>query len=659
MASVAQDFGDFNIATSSLHALSNNMTAAPQATEKHSPHTSPRCVRRSTTSSVMAVQNDLYAGHNTTMPTSSIVGGNPSSSNGSVNGNGGPLNYALNVGLNGLPSNATIQTSSIGLPAMAQATSAAVAASTTSIQKSTHRMSAPTIGTNSIPTSTPVLLGYGHKCMGRVTVENITNSTNGNNGCINSSNNNNNIIDSSLNSSYAILQNLQEINTHNNNSNAGSGNTNHKSTVNVVGKELQISGGGLRRDSYSGGCTHVSSSTAPPLPPRKSSPGAENSNMTMNVPMTQNSIQDAPIHKFINHMNNVNSTSQDNLIELNSNCNITSIMAPPIPPHHGAITVVSDMNSITTNTAATIITTTAMAMSANNNNNHAHCLNSSDKYPQSRVADNSHHNNTERDHVDEDDNENHPETCIEIDLLLDEDIVGPAETIVGVIDTRPLEARLSQPTTITNKLTVISGINHGHLSATPLSSIMPLTVATVTTSTTLASSSSSSSSSSSMSLAGNYMHLSSTHSASSLGSKEKPTGTTNTTGATAAAAPTEAVGAFIPYSNDDDERLSSNISPSCPIPPTNSILTTSRTMNDDSHMNHNNDNVLLYENLSIGPKVDSHNNVPYENINVEYIVRLMNEGYSKENAITALGISRNNIEMACDILREFVSKNSV
>uniref|UniRef100_A0A182P3E0 E3 ubiquitin-protein ligase CBL n=1 Tax=Anopheles epiroticus TaxID=199890 RepID=A0A182P3E0_9DIPT len=50
-------------------------------------------------------------------------------------------------------------------------------------------------------------------------------------------------------------------------------------------------------------------------------------------------------------------------------------------------------------------------------------------------------------------------------------------------------------------------------------------------------------------------------------------------------------------------------------------------------------------------------NVPYENINLEYIARLMQEGYSKENVITALGISRNNIEMACDILHEFVSKS--
>lgn len=76
---------------------------------------------------------------------------------------------------------------------------------------------------------------------------------------------------------------------------------------------------------------------------------------------------------------------------------------------------------------------------------------------------------------------------------------------------------------------------------------------------------------------------------------------------------------------------------------------------DSSRLEHGKQS-LLYENVSINNK-DC--NVPYENINLEYIARLVSEGYSKENAITALGISRNNIEMACDILHEFVSKNSV
>lgn len=78
---------------------------------------------------------------------------------------------------------------------------------------------------------------------------------------------------------------------------------------------------------------------------------------------------------------------------------------------------------------------------------------------------------------------------------------------------------------------------------------------------------------------------------------------------------------------------------------------------------------LLYENVKMksgGNLISLNNinnnssnnvNVPYENINLEYINRLMKEGYSKENVVAALGISRNNFEMACDILHEFVSTN--
>ncbi|KAL5275360.1 CBLB family protein [Megaselia abdita] len=79
---------------------------------------------------------------------------------------------------------------------------------------------------------------------------------------------------------------------------------------------------------------------------------------------------------------------------------------------------------------------------------------------------------------------------------------------------------------------------------------------------------------------------------------------------------------------------------------------------------------LFYERLSslkeynsgtngagIGTEPDPSNTMSYENINYEYITRLMSKGYSKENAIQALGISRNNFDIACDILHEFFSKN--
>lgn len=76
-------------------------------------------------------------------------------------------------------------------------------------------------------------------------------------------------------------------------------------------------------------------------------------------------------------------------------------------------------------------------------------------------------------------------------------------------------------------------------------------------------------------------------------------------------------------------------------------------------------NLKLYENVkikSLNNINNNHNNsnnvnVSYENINLEYINQLMKEGYSKESVISALCISRNNFEMACDILHEFVSTN--
>jgi len=49
---------------------------------------------------------------------------------------------------------------------------------------------------------------------------------------------------------------------------------------------------------------------------------------------------------------------------------------------------------------------------------------------------------------------------------------------------------------------------------------------------------------------------------------------------------------------------------------------------------------------------------PYENLNMDYITRLTSEGYSQELVIRALGISRNDIEMARDILHEFATRAS-
>ena len=50
--------------------------------------------------------------------------------------------------------------------------------------------------------------------------------------------------------------------------------------------------------------------------------------------------------------------------------------------------------------------------------------------------------------------------------------------------------------------------------------------------------------------------------------------------------------------------------------------------------------------------------VSYENINVDQINLLCSEGFAKAAVIRALLISRNNTQLARDILQEYLSKNS-
>lgn len=54
--------------------------------------------------------------------------------------------------------------------------------------------------------------------------------------------------------------------------------------------------------------------------------------------------------------------------------------------------------------------------------------------------------------------------------------------------------------------------------------------------------------------------------------------------------------------------------------------------------------------------LDREASVPYENININYIKKLVGEGYSRDSVIRALGITGNNVDMACDILHEFGTK---
>ncbi|KAK6623230.1 hypothetical protein RUM43_009082 [Polyplax serrata] len=51
-------------------------------------------------------------------------------------------------------------------------------------------------------------------------------------------------------------------------------------------------------------------------------------------------------------------------------------------------------------------------------------------------------------------------------------------------------------------------------------------------------------------------------------------------------------------------------------------------------------------------------NVSYENLNMDYIAQLTGEGYAHDAVIRALGITGNDVKMACDILHEFATKKT-
>lgn len=57
--------------------------------------------------------------------------------------------------------------------------------------------------------------------------------------------------------------------------------------------------------------------------------------------------------------------------------------------------------------------------------------------------------------------------------------------------------------------------------------------------------------------------------------------------------------------------------------------------------------------LNMAAETKEKDNVSYENLHMDYIAQLTSEGYTQEAVIRALGIARNDIHMARDILHEF------
>lgn len=316
---------------------------------------------------------------------------------------------------------------------------------------------------------------------------------------------------------------------------------------------------------------------APPLPPRKSSPNVVDSSVNRLLkPHTTSSVTAAS--SLVNLSTNVNmSTSMSRSSENITSCDfdVPKTMAPPIPKHAAAPPLVPSRTS------------PSPAQSQNNGKHHA---------------------------LEAIDNDLRHASFFDDDC--DKVIVGPAETISGIIDTRPLEAREPiAPFNESNKEAVAiigpNGTNNVyHLKITsatqPVAHHAPATQQ-------------------------RHQSYPGSNPLSTNGFADPPTKSITTPhfGHEVCAAA---------KSND-----------------TVSLSTAGSSTLGHNVINKNSGGPLLYENVAI----HTQEAVPYENINLEYIARLMDEGYSKENVITALGISRNNIEMACDILHEFVSKSSV
>lgn len=88
----------------------------------------------------------------------------------------------------------------------------------------------------------------------------------------------------------------------------------------------------------------------------------------------------------------------------------------------------------------------------------------------------------------------------------------------------------------------------------------------------------------------------------------------------------------------------------------NTLSNLNNTEVDDKQQSH------IYENIELktqkfNPLLNKNSSVCYENLNMDYIKKLVNEGYSQDAVIKALGITRNNVDMACDILHEFGTKH--
>lgn len=368
----------------------------------------------------------------------------------------------------------------------------------------------------------------------------------------------------------------------------------------------------------------IINSTAPPLPPRKTTTSTTTSSSASNA-------DTSAVNRMLKPQNNC-VTSASSLVNLTNNANLSASLskstenltcgefevpktiAPPVPKHNVCIVKTDELDE---------------------NLKRIHLTNADDQ-------------------------------C-------DKVIVGPAETITGIIDTRPLEARKPIYTTMNLTTSSSSGTIDGKIIAEQIETKL---IKSNTNYHELPRSSNLNNSNAT-NCANNLYHLKMSRSDEQPQQQQQQiqqlrhqsypnhfqSGQSGGGGSGGGSGST---------SNQQPSKSQTTSSLSQNQHRTHGMSTNS---NNGTRTNHNSGNgsnsidngsgggggggssvggvtPLLYENISIKDC-----NVPYENINLEYIARLMNEGYSKENVITALGISRNNIEMACDILHEFVSKS--
>ncbi|XP_039439560.1 mucin-5AC [Culex pipiens pallens] len=655
---------DFNIATSSLHALSNSMTLARNEA-KQSPHSSPRLPRRAPNPSapVLTSSNDTYSGGPSSLQSSgstcSSISGSTSSSS----------STASSV-------SASAPSAAAGTSGSSQQQMAAAAASLVT--------SPAAIAAAAAASAPPSIATVSHTVNGNVaTHTNISLTTIGstaNHVCTAggaSGSQANNLVKCNKSSSSSLLSQTQTPGSGGASSSSSSTPTQQNRLSAPASSSAVTPSGGvpsgyvlykalnkaLSSDSPSSSSLesiyhqqhhHLmrqNTSTPPPLPPRKSSPGI----------LTSTSSSDASRHKVATPRTQQTSTSasggqlqasrsqnQNQINSASSLCNLSNQVATSLNLSRSSENISSSANNVPRNKAPPV---------PKHQNLDPNTLSSCPCQTPAKPPD--------------------LKPLPEPDL--DKVIVGPAETIVGIIDTRPLEARqpiiLKVDDKVDQNLVLTSASNVYQFKPTSLNGILSNEVTAIfqpiihqappppqhhhTPKQPQPQP------------RHQHQQQSSTPSSQASNQHQRHQSLPANNAALNAKAPSKSI--TTSQLSAALSSITSSRSATNPLLYENVNLTTLKECNgaggggggatSSTNNNHLNSSAVAAAMAASSSAASSsaannnHTNVPYENINLEYIARLMQEGYSKENVITALGISRNNIEMACDILHEFVTKS--